>query len=336
MLTASSYDQQRHLAILMPTYHHVFDLQKTDLPWQPLESLLSAYVDMTEAEKAVALHWYVGAPATEGQEAGPKSDPQTGARRSRYNTHPWTLQPYTLGDLNKCLVVWRKLFNAIEQKAGIPQGDDSKSSTLCSKSALNAAGVPRGFAYDLLSHARQAQIWFVAPGMRLPKVEEFLNQPFRSIQQKYPKETEHIKMPFLFFRCEGTVSAKDAKFRWPFSTVEEVPCGLYLDAFPDKQSPYEDACRLVLPIRLGGNKYARTSDYRPIRRSYSDLYQSEINPFVMRHGPKLIAILENWLENVESGHWSVNEKGVSGGVGVWRAADTRDDWWRYQSAHLSV
>jgi len=331
------YDQQKNQAILMPTYHHVFDLKRGDLPWQKLESILSTYVDMTEAEKTVALHYSIGMDG-DGVDtlAGPKTDPATGANRSKYDTHPWIQQPYTLADLNKCLTVWRKLFRVIETKAGIPQGDDSAASALCSKSALNAAGVPRGFAYDLLSHARQPQIWFVAPGVRLPKVEEFLYQPFRTVLEKYPKETEGIKMPFLFFRCEGTVSAKEAKFRWPFSTIEQVPCGLYLDAFPNKQSPFEDACRLVLPIRLGGDKYARTSDYRPIRKSYSDLYQSEINPFVMRHGPKLIAILENWVTNVESGHWSVNAKGVVGGVGVWRQADTRDDWWRYQSAHLPI
>jgi hypothetical protein len=90
----------------------------------------------------------------------------------------------------------------------------------------------------------------------------------------------------------------------------------------------------VLPIRLGSNRYARTSDFRAIRKTYSELYQVDINPFVMRHGPKLVGVLENWLENIESGHWSVNEKGVEGGIGVWRKADTRDDWWRYQHRHL--
>jgi hypothetical protein len=24
--------------------------------------------------------------------------------------------------------------------------------------------------------------------------------------------------------------------------------------------------------------------------------------------------LENWLENIESGHWNVNERGVAGGI----------------------
>ena len=141
-------------------------------------------------------------------------------------------------------------------------------------------------------------------------------------------------MPFLFLRIPGEVSAKEAKFRYPFSTVEKVPCGLYLDAFPNAQNPFEDACRLVLPIKLGGNRYARTSDFKPILKTHSDLYQVGVNPFVMRHGPKLVGILENWLGNIEKGYWSVNEKGVEGGIGVWREADTRENWWRYQTKHL--
>jgi hypothetical protein len=93
-----------------------------------------------------------------------------------------------------------------------------------------------------------------------------------------------------------------------------VPCGLYIDAFPNAQNPFEDACRFVLPIKLGANRYARTADFKPIIRSHSDLYQTGINPFVMRHGPKLVAILENWLENIEKGHWTVDERGVAGGI----------------------
>ncbi|TKA67136.1 hypothetical protein B0A55_09320 [Friedmanniomyces simplex] len=295
----------------MPTYHHIFNLKDPGLPWQRLEVVLSAYIDMIEAEKVVALHAETHA-ATNGIPG----------------LIPWLTQPYTQSDLTSCLDTWQKLVYAIEKKAEIKRSDDL--ARLCSRSALDAANVPRGFAHDLLLHATSSSIWFIAPGIRLPKVEEFIHQPFAPICHQYPSETAGMKMPFLFLRCPGEVSAKEAKFRYPFSTLPSVPCGLYLDAFPNAQNPFEDACRLVLPIRLGGNRYARTSDFRPIRKSFSDLYQVEINPFVMRHGPKLVGVLENWLGNVESGHWSVNALGVEGGLGVWRKADTREDWWRYQ------
>ncbi|KAK0792070.1 hypothetical protein LTR75_011559 [Friedmanniomyces endolithicus] len=245
---------------------------------------------------------------------------------------PWLAQPYTQSDLTSCLETWQKLVFAIEKKANIQRSDDL--ARLCSRSALDAANVPKGFAHDLLLHAASSSIWFIAPGIRLPKVEEFIYQPFAPICARYPAETAGMKMPFLFLRCPGEVSAKEAKFRYPFSTLPSVPCGLYLDAFPNAKNPFEDACRLVLPIRLGGNRYARTSDFRPIRKTFSDLYQVDINPFVMRHGPKLVGVLENWLGNVESGHWRVNSLGVEGGLGVWRLADTREDWWRYQGAHM--
>ncbi|KAK4548453.1 hypothetical protein LTR36_009363 [Oleoguttula mirabilis] len=338
------YDQQAHKAILMPTYHHLLELTNPALPWQKLEAILSAYIDMVEAEKAVAIPDSVSTEST---------DFSGHASRKQYKTRPWILQPYTLSDLHACLGAWQNLVRAIEKRAGIAakkpaaavtaaaatgdDGDDPNApDPLCSRAALDVAGIPRGFAYELLSHARQSNVWFLAPGIRLPKVEEFLHQPFKHVLAQYPKETEGMKMPFLFLPCPGTVSAQDAKFRYPFSTVESVPAGLYLDAFANAANPFEDACRLVLPIRLGSNKYARTSDFKPIRRSYSDLYQTDLNPFVMRHGPKLAGILENWLANVESGHWSVNEKGVEGGIGMWRRADTREDWWRYQSSRFAI
>ncbi|TKA29940.1 hypothetical protein B0A54_15066 [Friedmanniomyces endolithicus] len=309
------YDQLAHRAILMPTYHHVFDLRDKGLPWQSLETVLSAYIDMVEAEKVLALHAEVHA-----------------ASNGIPGLLPWLAQPYTQSDLTSCLETWQKLVFAIEKKAEIQRSDDL--ARLCSRSALDAANVPKGFAHDLLLHATSSSIWFIAPGIRLPKVEEFIYQPFAPICAQFPAETAGMKMPFLFLRCPGEVSAKDAKFRYPFSTLSSVPCGLYLDAFPNAKNPFEDACRLVLPIRLGGNRYARTSDFRPIRKTFSDLYQVDINPFVMRHGPKLVGILENWLGNVESGHWRVNALGVEGGLGVWRLADTREDWWRYQGAHM--
>lgn len=338
------FDQKTGLALLMPTYHHVFNLKNGDLPWQKMETILSAYIDMVEAEKAVAIH--DGATVEMKDEVAQVGGDLVQNRTfARYNTRPWILQPYTLDDLHLCLDTWAALVKAIEKRAGItkqypdPNDEDSDPNEyepLCSRTALNIAGIPRGFAYEVLSHARQSEISFIAPGIRLPKVEEFLQQPFKHIKEKYPKETVGMKAPFLFLRCPGTISAKDAKFRYPFSTVESVPCGLYLDAFPNAQNPFEDACRLILPIRLGDRKYARTSDGRSIIKSYCDLYQTGINPFVMRHGPKLAAVLENWVKHIESGHWSVNSKGVEGGIGVWRDADTRENWWRYQSEHLVV
>jgi len=343
------FDQQTGQALLMPTYHHVFNLYDTHLPWQKLETILSAYVDMIDANKAMAVHDEAEIRDLDGDAWPAEAELAINAAKPYHKTRPWILQPYTVNDLQLCLDTWTKLVHTIEKKAGIvrqkvnpedidPELDmtDDRDLPLCSRTALNIAGIKEGFAYHLLAHAIQSEVWFVAPGIRLPKVEEFLQQPFKHIPGQFPKETRGMRIPFLFLRIPGTVSAKDAKFRYPFSTVESVPCGLYLDAFPNAQNPFEDACRLVLPIRLGGNHYARTSDFKPIHRSYSDLYQVEVNPFVMRHGPKLVAVLESWLENVESGHWSVNDKGVTGGIGVWRQADTRENWWRYQAAHLTI
>merc|ERR1712072_690855 len=84
-------------ALLMPTYNHVFDLTNPDLPWQTLEGILSAWIDMVEVEKAVAI------PDSVGKDA---ATPRTGLLR--FNTRPWILEPYTLGDLHACIDVWKK------------------------------------------------------------------------------------------------------------------------------------------------------------------------------------------------------------------------------------
>lgn len=288
---------------------------------------------MIEAEKAFAVREsYATDPSVK---LDPEVAPQLAVQRANATTMPWLLQPFTTSDLRGCINAWKRLVETLEKRAGRGPSDEPLR-PIASNSALNAANIPHGFAYELLRHAQASEISFIAPGVRLPKTDEFVHQPFKSIVSQYPRETKGMKMPFLFLRCPGEVSGRESQFRWPFSTLEKVPCGLYLDAFPNAQNPFEDACRLVLPIRLGARRYARTSDFRAIRLSYADLYQVDVNPFVIRHGPKLVALLENWLENIESGHWTCNEKGVAGGVGVWRKADTPEDWWRYQGKHLYV
>lgn len=313
----------------MPTLHHIFNLNDATLPWQRLESILSTYVDMIESGKAIALHKSVGKQV--------EQDPYTGVRRSKYNTDPWALVPYTHGDLTSCLNTWQTLFTAIEKRAGItPESEDDQDITpLCGRSALNAAAIPKGFAYDLLSYARQPGIWYVAPGIRLPTTNEFINQPFKDVSKKFPKESEGVTMPILFFRAEGYVTSRQANFRWPFSSVETVPCGLYLDAYPNKENPFQDACRLVLPFPIGG-KHAKTSDGHRMMKSHVEVYAHGINPRIMRHGPKLFGILESWLKNIESGHWGVDAQGVTGGVEIWKRADTEEDWAKYTISSASI
>ena len=103
------YDQQTSRAILMSTYHHLFDLTSEHLPWQPLESVLSAYIDMITVEKALAIPDSVSTSETSFGGHG---------NRTQFKTRPWILQPYTLGDLRACLEAWKKLVLAIEKRVG--------------------------------------------------------------------------------------------------------------------------------------------------------------------------------------------------------------------------
>lgn len=101
----------------MPTYHHIFDLKQVDLSWQRLEVILSACIDMVEAEKAVAVN----------DNTYLEHDSLTERPRPR----PWIAQPYTSGDLTSCLDTWKRLVHAIEARANIQRMPDSAS--LCSR-----------------------------------------------------------------------------------------------------------------------------------------------------------------------------------------------------------
>lgn len=136
------------------------------------ESILSAYIDMVEAEKAVALHDSVGQAAE-----GPATEVKMGDDRVQFKTRPWVLQAYTKGDLEACLGTWLRLVEAIEKRAdptGSKNNPEDDAEPLASRTALNVAGIPKGFAYDLLSHANYSRLVrgtrrALAQGRRIPQ-----------------------------------------------------------------------------------------------------------------------------------------------------------------------
>lgn len=60
--------------------------------------------------------------------------------------------------------------------------------------------------------------------------------------------------------------------------------------------------------------------------TFADVYQPGHQPFTEMHAVRLISILQNWLEMVQSGDWEVDADGVKGGLDEWRKADTEDSW----------
>jgi len=98
----------------------------------------------------------------------------------------------------------------------------------------------------------------------------------------------------------------------------------------------------LLPYRVRGNDFARTSDdalmgenklsrgaMTPALRS-TELYQLGNNHFIETHDVQLRYVLWCWMEMVEKGVWEVDENSGTGGMEKWMEANTKESWQKYQ------
>lgn len=142
--------------------------------------------------------------------------------------------------------------------------------------------------------------------------------------------------PILLFRSESSVSTKSLSplsFGYPYKGPEtgQCPAGLYLGQCDrTRDTPFEDGCELVLPFKLEEG-WAKQSDLTDLveRSPLDSLLQSGVNPFNQRHPVQLRGFLEIVVANLRAGNWSVDSRGVAGGLDVWKQADTEkwQDYW---------
>lgn len=164
------------------------ELEETG-PWQPLESILSVWIEMIQRGKAIALHddvceatygqmeWRLDANGNICEIKGPRRDPATGAIRIGH-IPPWTIVPWTKQDLADCLELWKTAVDLIEQRMSLsPQEHETG---LVDIAVLEALPTPEGFARQFILQARKPRFSFIAPGLLLPTAGDFSKQPFRS------------------------------------------------------------------------------------------------------------------------------------------------------------
>ncbi|KAI6889755.1 hypothetical protein KC360_g32 [Hortaea werneckii] len=332
------YDQGSHSAIL---HLDIQDELDVDQPWQYLESILSVWIEMIQRQKVAAISNEAGSERFEQHEQGwlvfhgPDRDPLTGLQRYTQDTEPWTIVPWTAKDLEEALEVWESAVETVEEKMEL---DDAETTNgLLNAACLDAVKVPDGFAREFLAKARRPRFEFIAPGFKVPDAEHFTRQPFTGI----PTEADTIP-PILLFRGEQTVPTEGIWWFGRFSNkynhtlpdapsshdVPECPSGLYFSMCHRTHGhPEENGCNLVLPFDFE-NGFAKKSDGMPAEKSF-DLLQAGTNPFNDNHPLAITAFLETVRENVENGHWPVDEHGVSGGLDVWKQADTEEHWDKY-------
>lgn len=151
-----------------------------------------------------------------------------------------------------------------------------------------------------------------------------MKQPFAAAPSKYAES-----FPILLFRavddndsmpCTLSTSEEDSPLRSPrdqVNPVAEYPAELYVTCdFPSSDTlASEDACKLVLPFRIGARGYARTSDGSRFgedvhergddvyaKDTFADVSQPGYTPFSIRYDARLVSVLTRWLEMIVDGH----------------------------------
>ncbi|KAK6434361.1 hypothetical protein LTR95_009459 [Oleoguttula sp. CCFEE 5521] len=220
-------------------------------PWQPLESILSVWIEMILCQKVVAIPDLVGTEwreiGSDGQwhpRGGPQEDPKTGAKRWYGGSDPWTIQSFTTEDLTRTLATWEALVVCIESKMGLDES--TPAGVLLNRDEVEAANIPDGFARKFLLQARKPRFEYIAPGLRIPNPQ---------ISASHAPVPEFSDTPEMLL-CAGD-EAVDAKHHiGPGMRYGLVPkasrCGLYLLACDRSHHyPQEDGFALVLPFPFG-------------------------------------------------------------------------------------
>ncbi|CAK3879677.1 Hypothetical predicted protein [Lecanosticta acicola] len=321
------------------------------LPWQPLECILEAYIDMIDAGKVIAANW-----------RAPGCEPEGGP-----DVHdPWLVQSWSQHELQRTLDAYHHLITAVERR--MPdleqEQEDQADDHLAREEDLNQEFYkPGSFVRAFLLKARNPKkkfLKFIGPRIELPSRPNFRSQPFESARSpdRYADhrpapdadEDEKPYIPILLFpatsqnlnhqlsflsldaareQTQSTLKGRNPFPFFPFASVDNAPAGIYLDPYdPNYWRDHQGTCVLSLPFDLGDG-YSRFNDGPAISSraakdwepANSQLYQAYFNPFITRHHIQLYLILESWAHMVEAGHWDVDEHGVVGGVEKFREAD---------------
>ncbi|OBT89086.1 hypothetical protein VE02_01987 [Pseudogymnoascus sp. 03VT05] len=313
--------------------------------WDPLEVVLSAWLDMIDTGKVVA-----------------RSPPVNGPCEAA----PWELVPFSQHDLQRALngfdnLVFRmeclienpslqtknnpedqeKLLALVKAKFEAPCSRDEFG--LVSNEVLDAAGLGEGFVRDFLTMVRRPKkkIKYVAPGLRLPTEDDFSPRPLQDFEMPGCFQYHNPVLPVALFITD--INSTTPIFEhYPFRDIPNLPHGLWT-GYVDKESDhvFEDSCILCLPFEVGVHGFARYADdsligdnqesrvARPNGRR-NDLYQLGYNHYGPAHGPQLGDILDLWQNLVGAGEWEVGEEGVLGGIEKFKEADTEEHYEEYQ------
>lgn len=311
------------------------DYSKATHLWQPLESLLTVYIDLIERGKIVALHKSVRpayprwrenilqggnlmATTMEQREELPQ-DPSV-PKRLENTRNPWAIVAYTEEDLDLALHRWENLIQAIEDRIPGARSEVPHSTGIFPVEVLRTAGLEEErFAYKFFTRAWKPCFKYIAPGLRLPTEAEFLasRHSFEDIREDLGTT------PISILRGDHGMTASN-----PWVCEQQpsrIPWGLYLDKTQVVAlCPFEDGCQLVLPYKIAG----------PVRRkrwngewenSNTSLLQISQNPFIIEHRSQLALFLGYFAKAVVDDLWTINKEGVANNVDWYKMAESDDE-----------
>jgi hypothetical protein len=282
--------------------------------WAPLEEFLSAFIEMVEQKRILANSIY----------------PECEWVEDEFHS-PWSIMEDVDLIVNITISAWDSLLSAIEVR--LPVTLDSEAEIKYSTDAMEACDLESSFIKKFLQRARVPRHYrYVAPGLRLATIEELSDQPFKKVdlsQICYPLDiyTHRYKwFPFLFLRADRDMPAKMGRYDgYPWNRCTSFSTGLYLHPTKDVERP--DGCKLLLPFNVRTNWWVRFGNGEPLGHyaAHDGLYQpgsSIINgDYTLL---RLELLFQNWKGMIESGHWTVDENGVSGGIDKFKEADTEE------------
>ncbi|KAJ5382967.1 hypothetical protein N7517_000878 [Penicillium concentricum] len=339
------YHQRFHrVAVFMhlDSYDYGFPVEDHPDIWNPLETVLSHWINLIQLGKVVA---------------SPHEEP---ALFDFEKIGPWEWRPYSEAQVTTCVGAWDRLCRAIEARISqlpnplsligpISRIDTDNPEPLVASTVLNAALVPDpSFARSFLTRARRPRFHYIAPGLLLPPADSsrfIAAQPFTVLPH-----SQHTAPPVCLFPAEGGDQRPIQLTRTttPFLlldyysistdtlTPSRVSAGLYTAAVErNGLDTAEDGFRLLLPFTLndgwGRSVGARRSDGELTDRgSFADLFQHGFKPFGGDYyrPQRLERLLDCWRKLVEDGVWSIGPKGVEGTIDTFKDAES-DRWEDY-------
>jgi hypothetical protein len=142
----------------------VFEEDESSPMWQRLETILTAWIEMTERRKVAVVH----------KDLGNGPDPASGVYLDTQT--PWGWAPWTKANLEDALDAWNDLLSAINDRFPEPHAEPLSGPCIFDVEDLRAVNIGDGsFVGEFYKKACRPFFQFLAPGLELASSEQLFD-----------------------------------------------------------------------------------------------------------------------------------------------------------------